>query len=163
MFYWGLVLLWVMRVVFENNCTVSERWNVLRVVSRLYGWVYKTLQLSPLVVEHSDMVVSGKLNRMFSQFSIPEIKVRDPVEDSDTGVPSSITVKMEYFCFSILLLWTLCRKSMRGETESIVLLIFVLLWCLNRRWMRGGEMGQEVLFRTSWNHIFFEPGVQPKK
>ena len=76
----------------------------MRVVSRLYGWVYKTLQLSPLVVEHSDMVMSGKLNRMFSQFSIPEIKVRDPVEDSDTGVPSSITVKMEYFCFSILLL-----------------------------------------------------------
>ena len=97
------------------------------------------------------------------RFLFCEIKVRDPVEDSDTGVPSSITVKMEYFCFSILLLRTLCRKPMRGETESIVLLIFVLLWCLNSRWVRDGGMGQKVLFRTSWNRIFIEPGIQPKK
>ena len=36
-----------------------------------YGWVYKTLRLSPLVVEHSVLVMSTRLNLMGSQFSIP--------------------------------------------------------------------------------------------
>ena len=36
-----------------------------------------------------------------------------------------------------------------GEAGSIVLLIFVLWRCLNHRWMRGGGVGQKVLFRAS--------------
>ena len=41
-------------------------------------------------------------------------------------------------------------KTDGGETESIVLLIFVLWWCFNRRWMRGVGVVQKVLFiRTS--------------
>ena len=32
-------------------------------------------------------------------------------------------------------------KTDDGEEESIVLLIFVLWWCLNFRWMRGGGSG----------------------
>ena len=40
-------------------------------------------------------------------------------------------------------------KTDEGEGESIVLLIFVFWQCLNLRWMRGGEMGQKVLFRAS--------------
>ena len=28
-------------VGFENTCTVSGKWNVSRVMPRLYGWVYK--------------------------------------------------------------------------------------------------------------------------
>ena len=40
-------------------------------------------------------------------------------------------------------------KTDDGEAESIVLLIFVLWQCLNLRWMRGGEVGQNVLFRAS--------------
>ena len=35
------------------------------------------------------------------------------------------------------------------ETENIVLLIFVLWRCLNFRWLRGGGVGQKVLFRAS--------------
>ena len=35
------------------------------------------------------------------------------------------------------------------EAESIVLLSFVLWWCFNRRWMRGGGVGQKVLIRAS--------------
>ena len=40
-------------------------------------------------------------------------------------------------------------KTDDGEAESIVLLIFVLWQCLNRPWMSGGEVGQNVLNRTS--------------
>ena len=37
-----------------------------------------------------------------------------------------------------------------GEGEAV-------LWrCLNLRWMRGGGVGQKVLFRASWNRIFFQ-------
>ena len=31
-------------------------------------------------------------------------------------------------------------KTDEGETESIVLLIFILWRCFNRRWMRGGRV-----------------------
>ena len=40
-------------------------------------------------------------------------------------------------------------KADEREAESIVLLIFVLWRCLNLRWMRGGGVGQKVLFRAS--------------
>ena len=45
--------------------------NGSRVIPRLYGWVYKTLRLSPLVVEHSAVVTSVRLNALGSQFSVP--------------------------------------------------------------------------------------------
>ena len=38
---------------------------------RLYEWVYKTLRLSRLVVDHSVVVMSARLNPVGSQFSIP--------------------------------------------------------------------------------------------
>ena len=40
-------------------------------------------------------------------------------------------------------------KTDKGEAESIVLLMFVLWRCLNLWWMRGGGVGQKVLFRAS--------------
>ena len=49
------------------------------------------------------------------------IKFCNQFEDSDTGSSSSITVKMEY-----LFVW----KTDEGKTESIVLLMLVLLRCL---------------------------------
>ena len=36
-----------------------------------YGWVYKTLRLSAVVVDHSVVVMSARLNPIGSQFSIP--------------------------------------------------------------------------------------------
>ena len=60
-----------MGVEFDNACTVSEKLNVSRVIPRLYGWVYKTLRLSQLLVEHSVVVMSTRLNPIGSQFSIP--------------------------------------------------------------------------------------------
>ena len=52
---------------FDNACTVSAKWNIHRVILRLYGWVYG--YDFPLVVEHS-VVMSDRLNSMGSQFSI---------------------------------------------------------------------------------------------
>ena len=64
-----LMLPRVMGVGFDNTCTVLGKWNVFRVILRIYGWVYKTLRLSPLVVEHSVVIMSARLNPMSSQFS----------------------------------------------------------------------------------------------
>ena len=58
LFYWGLMLLWEMSVGFENTCTASGKWDVFRVISRLYGWVYKTWRLFPLADEHSVAVMT---------------------------------------------------------------------------------------------------------
>ena len=46
--------------------------------------------------------------------------------------------------------------SYERRIESIALLIFVLFRCFNRQWMRGGGVGQKVLFReiaffSSWD------------
>ena len=57
--------------------------NVSRVIPRLYGWVYKTLRLSPLVDGHSVVVMSARLNPMGSQFSIPVLWKL--CSESDTG------------------------------------------------------------------------------
>ena len=57
LFSWGLMLLWVMSVGSENTCTVPGRWNVFRVILRLYGWVYENLRLNPLVVEHRVVIM----------------------------------------------------------------------------------------------------------
>ena len=48
-----------MGVEFEKTCTVAGKWNVSRVIPILYGWVYKTSRLSPLVVEHSVVVMTA--------------------------------------------------------------------------------------------------------
>ena len=51
MFFWRLMLLWVKGVGFENTYTVLGKWNVSRVIPRLYGWVYKLFITPPLSVE----------------------------------------------------------------------------------------------------------------
>ena len=90
------------------------------------------------------------------------IKFWNPVEDSDAGSPISKTIGMEYkFAFQywfVNFVW----KTDEGEAESIVLLIFVLWWCLNRRWMGGGGVEQKVSFRASSNRIFFQREFLPK-
>ena len=52
---------------FDNTCIVSGKWNVFRVALRLYGWVYKTLRLSPLVIEHSVVVMTASSQSRQSQ------------------------------------------------------------------------------------------------
>ena len=60
----GLMLPWVMQVGFYITCTVLGKWNVSRVIPRLYGWVYKILRLFTFVFDHSVVVVTaGSLSR----------------------------------------------------------------------------------------------------
>ena len=123
--YWGMMLLWLMGVGFDNNCIVSEKWNVSRVTPRLYGWIYKTLGLSPLVVEHSVAVMMDRLNLMGSQFSIPvswnlcsesvaALNFWDPVEYSNTGGLSSVIIRMEYLLAFQYWYWELWAENRRG-------------------------------------------------
>ena len=72
--------------------------NVSSVIARLYGWVYKTLRLSPLVVEHSVVVMSARLNPIGSQFVQNQWSMIfcESIKDSDTGGLSSIPIRMEY-------------------------------------------------------------------
>ena len=44
---------------FENTCTVSEKQNISRVISVVYGWVYKISRLLITAVEHSIVVVAA--------------------------------------------------------------------------------------------------------
>ena len=166
-----LILLWVMGVGFDITYTISGKWNVSMIISRPYEWVYKTLSLSPLVVEHgtvamgvSSQQIDPRLNLMDSQFLIPVlwnlcsesvggIKFWGQVEDSETGSPSSITIKMEsHICFSILILLTLTLYG-RGR-QSIVLLILVLWGGVNHWWMRGGGWHRQSYLGQLKLHLF---------
>ena len=71
----------------------------------------------------------------------------DPVEDSDTGGLSSITVRMDtYVLFSNDIVNFAYETD---EAESIVLSIFVLWRCLNLWWMKDGGVRLQVLYRDS--------------
>ena len=158
---------------FDNTCTVSEKRNVSRVIPRLYGWVYKSLRLTPLVAEHRIVVNGcgfpiktipdwilwiGKARFPFGFRISGDIKFWDPVEDSDTGGLSSITVRMKpLFAFQFWY-WELCVENQWGGGRKHCLVIFVIWLCFNRRGMRGGGVGQKLLLRTSWNCIFFQLG-----
>ena len=65
---------------FKDTCTVPGKLNAFTVISRLYGWVYKTLKLNPLVVAHRVVGMTPgshqdypRVNIMGSQFSIPNL------------------------------------------------------------------------------------------
>ena len=93
---------------FDNTCTNSGKLNISRVLPRFYRWVCKTLRLSPLVVEHSVVVMRARLNPMVANIRLLFYercvqnqwlhKLLRPFEDADTGGPSSVTVRMEYLC-----------------------------------------------------------------
>ena len=97
------------------TCTVSGRWDVSRVISRLYGWVYKTWRLFPLADEHSVAVMTagGSQSRrsQIVYFRSPifdfcfikfvfrisgSIKFWDPSWGLQYRGPSSFTARMEH-------------------------------------------------------------------
>ena len=57
-------------------------------------------------------------------------------------------------CISILILLSFVSKTDEEEAETIILLIFVMWGCFNFQWVKGGGVGQKMLFRASWNCIF---------
>ena len=64
-----------MGVALENTCTVSGKWNVTRVVPKLYGRVYTILRLLPLLVELQvpNLGDSQAAGSVYSQFLIPAL------------------------------------------------------------------------------------------
>ena len=58
--------------------------------------------------------------------------------------------------------WELCVENQWGGGRKCIFVNFSLWWCLNRWWMMV-EVGQKVLFRPSWNHIFFQLGFYRKQ
>ena len=90
------------------------------------------------MVEHRVVVMSARLNPMCSQFLIPVlwnlgselvegIKFWDPVEDSDTGSLTLITVRME--CVFAFQYWycELCGQNQWGEGRKHCFLNFCSL------------------------------------
>ena len=115
LFYWWLMLLWVICLEFENICTVSCKGNVSRSIPKLYGWVYKNLKLSPLAVEHSVVVMTTGSQSRLSQiesYGFPSWGIRHWRSELDYCYDGLL------ICFSILLLWTLCGKSMRERQNA---------------------------------------------
>ena len=53
------MLLLVMGMGYENTWTVSGKRIVSRVIPRFYGWVYKTLRISPLIAVHIVVVMTA--------------------------------------------------------------------------------------------------------
>ena len=62
-------------------------------------------------------------------------------------------------CWFLVLILNFVWKAAEVEAESIALLIFVLWRQFNCRRVRGGEVGQKVLFKASWNRFFFLGGM----
>ena len=131
------------------------------VIPRLYWWIYKTWRLSPLVIEHSVVVMSAKLNPVCSQFFDSDLMkflfrisesesvqnfVSDPSWDSGTAARVQLPLEWNKYLLFNADIVNFAPKSNQGEAESIALLIFVLWWYLNRWWMKGGGMGGKSYF-----------------
>ena len=70
-----------MGVGFENTCTFSGKWNVSRVVTRLYRWVYKILKTTLVisltaVPNQGDSHSAGSQSVVITAVSQPGIQVR---------------------------------------------------------------------------------------
>ena len=92
---------------------------------------------------------------------VGRIKFWDPVEDSNTGDFQLTLGRNTYLLFNsdiVNFVW----KTNEEEEKSVVSLIFVLWRCFYRRWIKGGGVVQKVLFRASWNGIFFQPEISMK-
>ena len=139
----------------------SERWVwILRTLAQFQGIeLFPGLfqdNLKALPIMGSQFSISVLLNLCSESVGAQNFEIL--AEDSNTGGPSSFTVLMEYlfpFQFWYCKLCVENRWGARGKggAESIVLLIFVLWHCFNRRYMRGCGLEQKVLL--------FQLGFEP--
>ena len=123
------MLLWVMGVGFGNTYIVSWRWNVSRVIQILFGWVYKTLKLSPLVVNIVLWLWLRDWILWVVNFRFPfyEICVQNQWEHKILRPSRGLRQWQSEFnyhyygiltCFSILILWTLCENRSGGGKKN---------------------------------------------
>ena len=101
------------------------------------------------------------LNPMVSQFSIPvlwnlcwESVIAQNVETQLRTLAVRVQLPLGWNTFVLFNTDIVNFVWKTDVAESNILLIFVL-W-QNLWWVRGGGMEQKVLFRASWNRIFFQ-------
>ena len=171
-----------MRVRFGKTCTASGKWNVSRVIPRLYGWVFKTWRLFPLANEHSVAVMTcGFPIKTIPdcilwvanfRFTFYQICFQNQWEHKilrsqlRTLAPAVLVLLLSewntYLDFNsdiVNFVWKTNQEG--GRSREHYLLIFVLWRCFTCRWVRGCWLGQKVLFRASWYLIFFQLGYKP--
>ena len=124
-------------VCCQITCIVSEKWNVSRVISRLYGYVHEILRLYKTVDQCIIVVIAMTYYSGGYQFDAHEKLIFD----------SRVTkFVFEAFRVQFLLGWNTCLffnshivnfvwESDEGEAGNI-LLIFVLWRCFNCWWVR---------------------------
>ena len=154
-----------MGVGFNNTCAVSEKWNVFRVIARHFGWAYKNLRLSPLVVEKGVVVMSVRLNPMDSQFWFPFYlicvqnqwghKLWTQLRTPKLAVGVQLLLGWNtYLLFNTDIL-NLVQKTNEGGVKSIVLLIFLLWFVFGWgvvRWRRKPYLGPaEIASFSTWD------------
>ena len=158
-----------MGVGFDNTCIVSGKRNISRVIPRLYGRVYKTLRLSPLVVEHSAVVMNAiSQSRRLPDWILWVANFRFPFYKTcvqnqwghkilrpSWGTQGLICFQFWYCELRVENRWGGGRKHfLKNFCFSAVLLLSMdVEWCV----------GQTVLFRASWHCLFFQPGFQTKQ
>ena len=81
-------------------------------------------------------------------------------EDFNAGSPSSFTVRMKYLFAFQFWYWKVCVKTRwgewgRGRGRKHCFVNFCSLALLNLSMGEGLCVGKKVLFRASWNLIFF--------
>ena len=60
-----------------------------------------------------------------------------------------VTARMNTYLLFNSDMMNIVWETDEGETEGIVLLIFVIWWSFHLRWVRGYGVGQKVLSRAS--------------
>ena len=153
------MLPWVMQVGFYISCTVLGKWNVSRVIPRLYGWVYKILRLFTFVFDHSVVVVTAGSLSWRAQTESYEYPCDSHFMKFVLRISGSHKIlklswglrhwQSEFNYHEDWILISFSVKTDKGEVESTVLLIFVLWWCFNRKSMKGSTARQKVLFRAA--------------
>ena len=134
--WWLVFVLLGVHAILSDGCGIwyhlqsFREVNISRVVPRLYGWVYKTIRLSPLVVEHSAVVMGGKLNSMGSQFSIPVLwslssestwaqNVEAQLRTPTLGVRVQSPLEWNTYFLLNTDIANLCGKLMRGRQKAL--------------------------------------------
>ena len=126
--YWRPMSLWVMGVGFGNTCTVSvvelrvpsggtptqrvpNWWLCLRILNQ------ENPNLNSMSVQLSILALWNLCSESVRAWNFEIL-----VEDSNTGGPSSIAVRIEslFAIFVPVPIWELCMKNDESEAESII-------------------------------------------
>ena len=166
-----IVSWWLFLVPLEVDATLGDgcgiwehlrssgKWNVSRVIPRLYRNVYKIIRLTKSIAADSEAVVTAVFQLGMSQFVSPGwlafnsrftkfvlgtsggTKFVILVEESDTGGPSLITVRLEYLLWNSDVVNLVWESNMREAGSITVNFCYLgVLWSsVGESWWGGIE------------------------